>query len=100
MLAPRDPGPGPLELSVRISRRELNQAAQRRGMSGTVLLRRLIAAQLEPPEVPKGGSTPQANTISNTNAFLRGGQQQERYKPRSQLSLFHQISPPGNRCSS
>jgi hypothetical protein len=45
-LAPNDPGAGSLEVSVRISRRDLNSAARRFGVSGAVLLRRLIAAQL------------------------------------------------------
>jgi hypothetical protein len=45
-LALTDPGAGELEVSVRISRRELNAAARRFGISGAVLLRRLIAAQL------------------------------------------------------
>lgn len=47
-LAPRDPGPGSLELSVRIPRRALKDAARRMKISGTVLLRRLIAAQIAP----------------------------------------------------
>jgi hypothetical protein len=47
-LALTDPGAGGLEVSVRISRRELNGAARRFGISGAVLLRRLIAAQLGP----------------------------------------------------
>jgi hypothetical protein len=38
-----------LEVSVRISRREFNAAAKRFGISGAVLLRRLIAAQLGAP---------------------------------------------------
>jgi hypothetical protein len=45
-LAPADPGPGPLEVSVRISRRDLNSVARRFGLSGAALLRQLIAAQL------------------------------------------------------
>jgi hypothetical protein len=45
-LALTDPGAGELEVSVRISRRELNAGARRFGTSGAVLLRRLIAAQL------------------------------------------------------
>jgi hypothetical protein len=45
-LALTDPGAGGLEVSVRISRRELNAAARKFGISGAVLLRRLIAAQL------------------------------------------------------
>jgi hypothetical protein len=48
-LALTDPGAGGLEVSVRISRRELNEAAKRFGISGAVLLRRLIAAQLGVP---------------------------------------------------
>lgn len=69
-LAPKDPGPGPLELSVRIPRRELKQAAKRQGISGTVLLRRLIAAQLEPQKGPKVMES-QAGNISSANPFLR-----------------------------
>ncbi len=45
-LALTDPGAGGLEVSVRISRRELNAVARRYGISGAVLLRRLIAGQL------------------------------------------------------
>jgi hypothetical protein len=45
-LAEVDPGPGSLEVSVRISRRELNAAAKRYQISSAVLLRRLIAVQL------------------------------------------------------
>ena len=82
-LAPADPGPGPLELSVRIPRRELKQAAQRLGISGTVLLRRLIAAQLEPQQGLKAGSMElrvpklsipvinQASSIPSANVLLR-----------------------------
>ena len=45
-LAETDPGAGSMEVSVRISRRELNAAAKRYGVSAAVILRRLIAGQL------------------------------------------------------
>jgi hypothetical protein len=47
-LAPSDPGPGSLELSVRVPRRALKDAARLMRIPGTVLLRRLIAAQIAP----------------------------------------------------
>jgi hypothetical protein len=47
-LAPADPGSGPLEVSVRIPRWELNGVAEYYGLSGTVLLRRIIAAHIGP----------------------------------------------------
>lgn len=47
-LASNDPGPGRLELSVRLPRLALKQAARRLGISGTTLLRRLIAPHVEP----------------------------------------------------
>jgi hypothetical protein len=47
-LAETDPGPGPFEVSVRISRRELNSAAKRSRITAAVLLRRLIASQIGP----------------------------------------------------
>jgi hypothetical protein len=47
-LASHDPGPGRLELSIRIPRLALKQAARRLGISGTTLLRRLIAPHVEP----------------------------------------------------
>ena len=46
-LAATDPGSGPSELSVRISRPELNRAAGQAKISGVALLRRLIAARIE-----------------------------------------------------
>ena len=49
-LSSSDPGPGALELSVRIPRGALNKAAEGLKMPGAVLLRRLIAAQIEPAE--------------------------------------------------
>jgi hypothetical protein len=45
-LAPIDPGPGPLELSVRLPRGELKRAAQQFKMPGVSLLRRIIAVQI------------------------------------------------------
>ena len=63
-LSSNDPGPGALELSVRIPRGALNKAAEGLKMPGAVLLRRLIAAQIEPveraraPEPMLRGSTP------------------------------------------
>ena len=53
LLSSIDPGPGMLELSVRISRGALNKASERLKMPGVVLLRRLIAAQIEPAEVTR-----------------------------------------------
>lgn len=47
-----DPGPGPLELSIRLPRGALKRAAVLRRTSGTALLRRLIAAYVEPRESP------------------------------------------------
>jgi hypothetical protein len=66
VLAEADPGAGSLEVSVRISRRELNAASNRYGISGAVLLRRLIAIRLgegcperkAPQPVPIHAATP------------------------------------------
>jgi hypothetical protein len=51
-LSPSDPGPGPLELSIRLPRGTLKRIAVLRRTSGTALLRRLIAAHVEPRESP------------------------------------------------
>lgn len=52
LLSSSDPGPGPLELSIRLPRGALKRVAVLRRTSGTALLRRLIAAHVEPREYP------------------------------------------------
>ena len=47
-LSSSDPGPGALELSVRIPRGALNKVAEGLKIPSAALLRRLIAAQIEP----------------------------------------------------
>jgi len=48
LLSSSDPGPGPLELSIRLPRGALKRIAVLRRTSGTALLRRLIAAHVQP----------------------------------------------------
>ena len=57
-----DPGPGPLELSIRLPRGALKRIAVLRRTSGTVLLRRMIAAHLEPRESPSRTSPADARS--------------------------------------
>lgn len=52
LLSSSDPGPGPLELSIRLPRGALKRIAVLRRTSGTALLRRLIAAHVQPREYP------------------------------------------------
>jgi hypothetical protein len=65
-LAEADPGAGSLEVSVRVPRRELNAAAKRYRVSGAVLLRRLISAQIGEgrPESKANGPVPIRPTAS------------------------------------
>ena len=81
-LAPNDPDPGPLELSVRLPRGALNRAAKLYGASGTTLLRRLIAAHVEPRESPP----PRATAVVPSGVVSR--LQSEGTRPvRAQLPL-------------
>jgi hypothetical protein len=52
LLSSSDPGPGPLELSIRLPRGALKRVAVLRRTSGTALLRRLIAPHVEARESP------------------------------------------------
>jgi hypothetical protein len=51
-LSASDPGPGPLEISIRLPRGALKRIAVLWRTSGTALLRRMIAAHVEPRESP------------------------------------------------
>ena len=57
LLSSSDPGPGPLEVSIRLPRGALKRVAVLRRTSGTALLRRLIAAHVEPREYPPPKAT-------------------------------------------